>query len=301
MFRALLCFLLALLQGYSATLQAQGEGFADVIAKSGLWLRSEPNSESKKILKLPFRKEVELLANTHQAWTVVDNGKTIVGHWVLVSAGLDSLGYVFDGFLLKKERAENEGYEAFCDSEFSPCDTRVSSENYEWIIYNYQSDLIEQIGKDSIEISEYVFNDIGDKLLEIKPKVLMDSVAVFYTFIERVDEFYNSEKIAWEDWEGQEHVSWAGHEDYRRLPMKGNFLRFPVIDYEGQEKRRKMLLSASDTIIDMSGESYNVATMIYKDVPCSYLLEKVAIKIISYPSNGVPDIKEYFIWLSYGC
>lgn len=84
-----------------------------VIAPSGLNLRSLPSPTSKTILKIDFEKVVRVINKTPRTLSVKDydtlgnyKGK-ISGHWVKVeytnySNGVTNYGYLFDGYLSKK-------------------------------------------------------------------------------------------------------------------------------------------------------------------------------------------------------
>ncbi len=60
-------------------------------------------------------------------------------------------------------------------------------------------------------------------------------------------------------------------------------------------------MNLRDTLIDLSGESWNVATLIYKDKPCTYGISPVILKIVLFEGNKQIDAKYIKIDLSYGC
>ncbi len=86
-----------------------------VTAGNGLFLRQEPNSQGKKIGKLYFGAEVNIIEKTENSQTIIDNGEKITGNWVKISfknfptfiSNAES-GYVFDGYLKQKKESIEE-------------------------------------------------------------------------------------------------------------------------------------------------------------------------------------------------
>lgn len=76
-----------------------------VTALNGLTIRDTPSLKGKKIGGLSFMTETTIQETTKYALEIKDNGKTIKGDWVKIENDLSgdwSVGYVFNGFLKKK-------------------------------------------------------------------------------------------------------------------------------------------------------------------------------------------------------
>ncbi|WP_435263471.1 SH3 domain-containing protein [Tenacibaculum sp. nBUS_03] len=97
-----------------------------VTAENGLFLRQKPNSNGKKIGKLYFGAEVDIIEKTENSQTITDNGQEIKGNWVKINfqnfptfISNAEYGYVFDGYLKpKKESIEEIKSEISKYSEF---------------------------------------------------------------------------------------------------------------------------------------------------------------------------------------
>ena len=86
-----------------------------VTAENGLILREKPNSKGNKIGKLYFGAELTIIEKTENNQTIVDNGEEIIGNWVKIEfknfpifISNKKFGYVFDGYLKKKSKSNNE-------------------------------------------------------------------------------------------------------------------------------------------------------------------------------------------------
>ena len=88
------------------TIHGFGQDRMYVTAKSGLTVRSKPALESNKLFKLPNNYMVFVSRRTGISLSIIDEGKEIMGEWVLIQYSYDnrtSFGYVFDSYLSKKK------------------------------------------------------------------------------------------------------------------------------------------------------------------------------------------------------
>ena len=277
--------------------QTIAQEYYSVIAENGLAIRENPSASSKKLGKLHLGENVLLIEKSKEFFSVEDKSKTISGKWFKVSSDSSATGYVFSGYLLKKNGKEKDRLD--CYEEFD-CNATLNFENFKTIIYNYQTQDNYRINGDTTSTFEWVFNEVGDKLLRVIPKNDSHTIKVFYTFQEGITEQYNRKKTKFEDWL-KTKVRWVGHEDFRELKGTRNFFIIPIIKYEEQEKFRKDKMNLRDTLIDLSGESWNIATLIYKDKPCTYGISPVILKISLFEGEKEIDVKYIKIDLSFGC
>ncbi len=278
--------------------KTNAQEYFSVIAENGLSIRNEPNIKSKKIGKLTVGQDVALINKSGKLLTVNDGNKIISGEWYEVQS--NPRGYVFSGYLLRKNEKPNNI--ADCKDELS-CYSNISFEQFELNIYNYQIQENITKKKDTIQVFEYVFNEIGDKLLQIIPKNKKDSISVSYSVVENINEQFdyrktkNSELDNW----NKTRVSWKGKEPFVELKNNLNFFRIPKTEYEEKEVIRKQKFKLKDTLVNLSGESDNIATLIYKGKASTYGLGPVIIRIELYSENGEKQEKFLVIDLSYGC
>ncbi|WP_196888466.1 SH3 domain-containing protein [Aureivirga sp. CE67] len=283
-----------------SVLNVNAQKYYSVIAENGLSIRETPSLSGNKIGKLEAGKDVMVLRKSGVKLNITDEGKIVKGEWFEVKETDNSpSGYVFSGFLNRKwSRPQN-----LCDSEL-PCNSTIYFDDFKVKLYNYQIEVNEKREKnDSLQIHEFVFNDIDDKLMKITPNDKSTKVEVSFTVIESIEEQYNRHKIKREqidEWI-ENRVSWNGYSEYEKVENKFNFFRIPIIDYEGKENSRKINLKLRDTLVDLSGESMNVATLIYKGKPAIYGIGSVILKIDLTYKNGQKETKYLKIILSYGC
>ncbi len=83
--------------------QSGNTAFGYVSALNGLNVRTIPSIEGVKITSLNYNTKVKIIKRTSVPFTLIDDGKKIVGNWVEIQfSALGSpevSGYVFDGFL----------------------------------------------------------------------------------------------------------------------------------------------------------------------------------------------------------
>ena len=99
---------------------------AYVNAKSGLRVRSQPSLEGERIGVRPYGKKVLITERTGKTMTIQDEGKEINGEWVGIESRLVSkgkvekvTGYIFSGFLVKKQPTNHGVILANLNSNYS--------------------------------------------------------------------------------------------------------------------------------------------------------------------------------------
>lgn len=278
--------------------KANAQEYFSVIAENGLSIRKEPDLKSEKIGKLKVGQDVALINKSGKLLTVKDGNKLISGEWYEVES--NPKGFVFSGYLLKKSEKPRNATDC---KEDLPCYSNISFEKFELYIYNYQIEENILKKKDTIQVYEYVFNEIGDKLLQIVPKNKKDSISVSYSVFENINEQFDYRKTKnfdFDNWK-KTKVSWKGKEPFIELKNNLNFFRIPKTEYEEKEKLRKQKFKLKDTLVDLSTESDNIATLIYKGKASTYGLGPVIIRIDIYSENGKKYEKFLVVNLSYGC
>lgn len=273
----------------STSLTAQT--YYTVVAKSGLLIRKGPSVNDEKIERLKAGTHLKLLKDTNIPLSIKDDGKTITANWFQVKTKDSAMGYVFSGYLVKNKTIPREGVE--CDT-LQPCDTKIKSEFFDITFYNYQIEEEVSHKTDSINVFEYVFNDLSNKVIYIQPKQKGDKVDLHYSYKEEINELYNGD-------EGYNYASWTCIDDFKPLTGNRNFFVFNDIDYEGQEEFRQKQLKLRDTSVYSGGEIPVEATLIYKNKPCTYFITEVILKVVIKRNNKAVETKYINIVLSYGC
>ena len=276
-----------------------------VIAKNGLIIRDSAGSNGERLAKIPLGGYVHKIGETNKEITVVDGKEIITGKWVKVDyQGLQG-GYVFDGYLIPVDSSwQIQNMEI---DPYSPCNSTFSFTDFNLVIYNYQSEP-EGIDyhNDSASCYELVFNEIGGKIIGVNPLIDVDSIQVLSTVNESIYEQYDYtiqgqlSEDEYNSW-GEKRVHWEGHEAFVPLVKKRNYFAVPKTPYEEQELFRKNKFALRDTLVDRSGESWNVATLVYHEKPCLYVIEDVVFKVLLYKDGKAIDEKIIVINLSYGC
>ena len=121
--------------------------------------------------------------------------------------------------------------------------------------------------------------------------------------VENINEQFDyrkTENYQFDEWE-KNKVSWKGQEPFVELKNNLNFFRIPKTEYEEKEIMRKQNFKLKDTLVNLSGESENIATLIYKGKPCTYDLGPVILRIEIYSENGEKNEEFLVVNLSYGC
>ncbi len=275
-----------------------------VIAKNGLVVRDAPSIEGERIAKIPMAHYVWGIKKTNNTLTINDNHKKIEGHWMEVEFNGNSTGYVFDGYLIPVDSTW-QGQDIECDPNLL-CNSTFSFDDFDLIVYNYQIEEEVTMAGDTILCYEVVFNEIGSKIIEIIPRIKIDSVQVLSTVTESIFEQYdytihaNMTDEEFEKWNDTK-AEWHGQEEFEPLIRKRNYFAIPETPYERQEEFRQQKMGLRDTLVDRSGESWNVATLIYEEKPCLYIINDVVLKVILFKNGVAIEEKVIVVNLSYGC
>lgn len=281
--------------------EIQAQDFYSVIAENGLIVRAKPNVKSERIGKFYCGEPVELIQKTNIKIEINDDGRKVEGNWYLVvskSREMSELkGYVFSGFLLKNNDAWNIGWG--CNTDKIVCSAEFSTKNTDVTIYNFQLDgnEVENKKKDTLVLYEAVFNEVGDKLLKIKPKKKYKKIEVYATVIETLND--------WGETKNEDGIvpKWNGSKPYTKLEATNNFYyRVPIIKYDKiREATAKKLNLERAPNWDEVGEGWWVPRYKYKGLIVPYEIKSVLFKIITTDLNNKVAIDYVEIVLSYGC
>ncbi len=282
--------------------ESEEKAYYTVAASSGLSVRSEPSITSEKLGKFPSGEYVELIEDTGLFLSILDNGLPVNGSWFKVRRMNQTwdkkpalTGYVFSGYLLKNEsRPYNPSNAMTAENSI------LKFKNFDIAFYFYKIDNRYEshnvIKNDTMYVYEDVFNDLSDKLIQIKPKVNTHKVELFYTYKERVWEYDTSTNNS------EKNYSWEGNYSFKKLPLTREIGLFHKIEYEEIETSRQLNLKLKDTMVHYPGEMGGAtATMSYKGRPCLHSVSDVILKIVLHHNNGTVETKYISINLSYGC
>lgn len=276
----------------------QAQELYSVIADNGLNVREKPSLNSEHIGKFYCGEDIKLIEKTNVNLSVNEHGKTINGFWYIVTSTSreDSVlrGYVFSGYLLKRNDHRNMGL--ICPRGEIDCITDFSTNNNQFKIFNFQIEG-QSTKKDTLILYEDVFNEIGDKLLKIEPKKAYKKIEVYYTRIESLNEYGRKENSF------GEIPKWKGHKPYIKLESSNEFYyRIPLTDYDHiRESRAKALSLERAANWDDVGEGWWVPKYKYKGVIAPYEIRSVLLKIITTDLKNQRQIEFIEIILSYGC
>ncbi|MFK7750729.1 MAG: SH3 domain-containing protein [Kordia sp.] len=270
------------------------QDFYSVIAENGLVVRDKPNLNAERIGKFHCGTSIKLIENTGIDLQVNDNKKQILGKWFLVTSKSGVKGYVFSGYLLKKEHQWNVGFT--CDEGLLVCSTKFSIKKNSFEIFNFQIEA-QETKKDTLLLHEAVFNEIGDKLLKIKPRNDLKKIEVYYTRLETLNDWgsiKNSDSII---------PKWKGNKPFIKLKAANDiFYRIPTTDYD---KVRE--LTAVEMNLERSpdwdnvGEGWWIPRYMYKGVIAPYEIKSILLKIITTDIHNKTEVSYIEIVMSYGC
>ncbi|WP_435654787.1 SH3 domain-containing protein [Cellulophaga baltica] len=273
-----------------------------VAAKNGLTVRSEASIHGEKLGKFPPGEYVELLEDTGTYLSLTDHGVAVNGNWFKVKTMRNAwdnkpilTGYVFSGYLLKNEHKPYNPSDALTTET-----STLKFDSFDLSFYFYEteegSETSTIVKKDTLFIYEAVFNDLGDRLIYIEPKVNTTKIELFYTFKESVWEYnFDASK-------SKEKYAWEGYGPFKELPLTRHMALFPQIGYEKVETARQVNLKLNDTLVHYPGEmGGTTATMSYQGRPLVHFIADTLLKIVLHHSNGTTEIKYVNITLSYGC
>jgi len=185
-----------------------GQSLYRVTAKSGLIIRSEPNTQGQRIGRILFENWVEVIQKTEQKEVIQDGDKSIEGCWVKIRFYTEKTteGYIFDGYL-EKIHLSNKFILVYPDtaklnplalqSDFSPFYlylkttylTRKDSVKY----YDWDTKRIcafQQTFENQIKYSVENCDEGGISEQIILPKMELSLIKAFITYL-----FYDKENI----------------------------------------------------------------------------------------------------------
>lgn len=189
------------------------------------------------------------------------------------------------------------------DEEF-PANTTVHFKEFsvEILSYQVQNELEEltTVSGDTIELSEWVGSNLMNRKFNIKANSKDLRFKIDYRLNDIIYEQYDH-RITYD--EDKKWHKWEGSTPYINIKIKNNVnFVFPNVDLaSGYLKFRKKQLNLRDTFVDLSGESDNIATVVYKEKPSIYNVESVLIRITILDSNQQKGIKYLKVILSSGC
>jgi hypothetical protein len=186
--------------------------------------------------------------------------------------------------------------------------------NNQSIGFDNDSIIYLNVKKDTVSLVEWVFNIFGERRLQILSKNKTDEYKISFcieesiheqfnmkTFYKRKFKNYDAEEKAYQQWE-KNAVKWTGITKYRVLKDSTNgYFILPKIDIESYEKERKKLFHLKDTFVNLSGESQNIATLIYKNKPCLYSLSRAFLRIERIANGKREETKYIEVVFTYGC
>ncbi len=271
--------------------------YGTIVSKNGVNVRKAAILESEIVCKLAMGEDVTIINDSLPETYIPINGAPTKGKFLEIKTKLGFSGYVFDHFVLPKRLAPKNSY-TWCEEE-RPCDSEIVFRDFSVFVSNWQTDEYREVSGDTLTISEYVFNSISDKyfILNHTAKDVKVTFSMNQTIVEQYD--YRKVKDNWYEWNKQ-RVRWQGPSKEEIVVNKGNYYRVPSFKTEYLEEC-KQKLNLRDTFIDLSGESYNVATLVYKEKPCVYHIDYMVLTFEWTNEQGMLKRKYLKVYYSYGC
>lgn len=181
--------------------------------------------------------------------------------------------------------------------------------NYEIVVRGFNDyDIIANKGSDTLHLYENVFEDLSYKLLQIIPFNKDDrfevSICVSMDIHEQYD-YRNPIHRDDENWWTDKAVKWVQYSSYTQIQDSAKyFYRIPLITdiYTDDFNKAYKDLNLRDTLIDLSGESSNIATLVYKNKPATFYIRDGLIRINRFDKdNKLVNTQYLSIEFSYGC
>jgi hypothetical protein len=198
---------------------------------------------------------------------------------------------------------KEDSYFAY-DNEY-PRNTTVYYEDFSIRIFNYQ--VQNELGslttmQDTLELVEWVGSNLNNRRIEISSQNKTFEFTIEYAFNDWIVEQYNPENIQDPGLWNEIREKWEGLTPYKRLkPLSPNTFKFPDDKWwDYLTKDRMDSLGLKDTLVDLSGENDNVATMLYKGKPALHHLENTYLKITK-THNNQKQVRYLKIVVNRGC
>ncbi len=171
-----------------------------------------------------------------------------------------------------------------------------------------------RVKSDTLRLVEDVFNDLSSVLIEISPKNKDDRFKISYSLKEWLGEqldkrFYDYQNFksddeyheAIEKWQ-KTRVSWKSWTDNEYVPDSLNYyFKMPVINLNVYEDAIKQRMGLRDTLVDFSGESDDIATVVYKNKPCYYGIDRGLLRIERLVAGKTKERRIISIIFTSGC
>lgn len=159
-----------------------------------------------------------------------------------------------------------------------------------------------ETNKDTLELNEWVFNDISNKIMRIIPLTAKKDLSykVSASLYERIWKQQTDYSTTGElsdlsdQWEG---ISPAvtlkdSAKNYFKIPLVSNISDFPDL---------KKRLALRDTLVVIEGEYDDVATIVYKNNPCHFVIDDILFRFDVFKKGVLIETKYLKITFSYGC
>ena len=195
---------------------------------------------------------------------------------------------------------------------YDTCNTLIQFKEFSFEILKYLAEDYNEkpnSQSDTIFLAEGVFKMLSNRRLNIHSKAKGLKFEIEFAFNDCIFEQYNLKKIKEKDLEKWEkkweknRLHWEGMTKYRKLEEnKNKSFVFPnILEMEYCEKLRKREQNLKDTFVDCSGETDNIATLIYKGKPALHRVIYTFLKINVYQNGEFKYSKWIRIENSYGC
>lgn len=168
-------------------------------------------------------------------------------------------------------------------------------------------DIIADDGGDTLSLYENVFEDLSYKLIQIIPFNKNDRFEVSISASMDIQEQYDYRNPIQreDDWWDNKALKWVEYSSYTQIQDSAKyFYRIPLITdvYSDDFDKAYKDLNLRDTLIDLSGESSNIATLVYKNKPATFYIRKGLIRIERFnKDNKLVNTQYICIEFSYGC
>ncbi len=189
-----------------------------------------------------------------------------------------------------------------------------SADTPQFSVVNDDGELSFSVKADTLRLVEDVFNDLSSVLIEIIPKNKDDRFNISYSLKEGLEEHLDKKIYDYQNFKSNEEyldaikkwkknrVHWESWTDHKYVSDSLNYyFKMPVIDlsvYEDAIKQRKGL---RDTLVDFSGESDDIATVVYKNKPCYYGIERGILAIERLVAGKTKERRIISIIFTSGC
>lgn len=208
------------------------------------------------------------------------------------------------------------GFDIFIDS-FFVYEMRVNSYS-DWDTNHFSIDYVDEnvcllAKNDTLWLNSAVAEDVSNKTIQFNLHNPTEKVKISYSVQQHLEEQYDpsrfwngypdpeARRCAYEEWDFNQ-LRWSGSTPYKTLKVSSkNTVSMPEFDWYAYEEALKKKLGLRDTFINYSGESDNIATVVYKEKPCLHYLDYVLLKIERWVGDKPKDVRYLAIGFSYGC